>query len=96
MNDVNELTEFSNSHISSAHDSCIPIRQVRRHRVHNTWFNDERRTAIVERELAYKDWKISSVEWKGSKKLIFCRLRNRVTFLIRRSKQHSMDNLIAS
>ena len=71
IDNVDQLTEFFDNSILAVHDSCIPKRTIKRRRHHNTWFNDDIRKAILERDLAYKDWRIASTDNKTEKKRVY-------------------------
>ncbi|XP_055633038.1 uncharacterized protein LOC129773455 [Toxorhynchites rutilus septentrionalis] len=97
INDVNQLTEYFNSSIMSVHDSCIPLRTVRHRQHYNTWFNDAIRKAIVERDMAYSDWRTAPMEYKDGKKQIYTQLRNRTNALVRRVKsEHINRNIVVA
>lgn len=83
MRDPDDCLTFLNRHLHQIQDKCFPLRTVRGSRRHNPWFNDEIRKCMIERDLAYSDWKHADQADKPTKHHIFRTLRNRTNQLIR-------------
>ncbi|XP_055522687.1 uncharacterized protein LOC129716869 [Wyeomyia smithii] len=87
LSDIDELTNFFNFHIKRIHDLHIPLRVVHANRRINPWFNVVVRRAIVERELAYREWLRSPSHLKELKRQHYKTLRNRANLVICRAKR---------
>lgn len=78
------LINFFNAKIKSLHDQFVPMKSFRPKSKYSPWFNDEIGRAMVDRDLAYKQWKRTR---NPDVQLQYKRLRNRVTNLIQKAKQ---------
>lgn len=93
LRDPDDCLAFLNQHLHQVRDKCFPLRTVSGTRRHNPWFNDEIRKSMIERDLAYNDWKHADQANKLTKHNTFKTLRNRTNQLIRdaRSRYFSRD-----
>lgn len=96
IDDPNVLTNFFNSHLKPIHDNCIPLRKCNNRRKSNDWMNDQVRLSMLERDLAYLDWRTASVEMKHQTRLRYCILRNRTNAMVDRAKSEYMDQALDS
>lgn len=84
QNDSDILARFLSTTISDLHDQYVPYKIITSKYNVNPWFNNNIAKAIVDRDLAYRQWKISN---DGMHRNLFKRLRNKVTSLIHNAKK---------
>lgn len=92
----NEAIEFFNEHVKRVHDSCIPLRDGTSRRRHNPWFTDVVRQALLERDLAYKDWLQAPPHVRDVKRQRYKVLRNRATMKVAQAKQQYLNQFLDS
>lgn len=85
ITDPDIFLDIFNNRLKFLHDELIPLRKSKP-KV-NPWFNHEIEKAIIDRNVAYSNWKRSRSETSGAH---FKSLRNRVNMLIRDAK-HQYD-----
>lgn len=56
------LVPFFNNHIENIFDSCVPLKTVHNHPRSNPWFNQDISKAMIDRDLAYRVWKVSKCD----------------------------------
>lgn len=56
----NILVEIFNDNLKCLHDSCVPLRKVKKkYRTNNPWFSTSIQKALIDRDRAYKKWKLT-------------------------------------
>lgn len=84
INNSDMVLDLFNSIMIELHDEFVPIRTFETKRKINEWMNNTIRKAIIDRDLAYKQWKVSN---SPDDKILYKRLRNKVIMLIRKAKE---------
>lgn len=84
ITDPDMLVDIFNSIICDLHDQHVPIRTISKKSNPNPWFTNGIARAIVDRDMSFKQWKVTRNE---SDHVLFKRLRNKVNFLVRKAKQ---------
>ncbi|KAL1396558.1 hypothetical protein pipiens_010449 [Culex pipiens pipiens] len=51
------MLDFFNSHVKRIHDQCIPLRTCSNRKKLNPWYNNEIKRSLLERDMAYDDWR---------------------------------------
>lgn len=86
------LLHFFNEHVKTMFDTTIPVKTNVINRKCNPWFNAEVSRAIVDRDLAFRQWKTTR---NDSDFEHFKRLRNYATSSILNAKQRYWNSKIA-
>ncbi|KAL9698909.1 hypothetical protein quinque_002350 [Culex quinquefasciatus] len=85
--DPNHSLEFFTERLKIVHDTCFPLRTSSRRNAPNRWFTADVQRAILERDLAYKDWRTAASDVKDLKRRTYKTLRNRANSVIERAKK---------
>ncbi|KAL9700936.1 hypothetical protein quinque_004377 [Culex quinquefasciatus] len=85
--DPNHSLEFFTERLKVVHDTCFPLRASSRRNAPNRWFTADVQRAILERDLAYKDWRTAASDVKDLKRRTYKTLRNRANSVIERAKK---------
>ncbi|KAL1375226.1 hypothetical protein pipiens_017617 [Culex pipiens pipiens] len=85
--DPNQSLEFFTERLKIVHDTCFPLRTSSRRNAPNRWFTADVQRAILERDLAYKDWRTAASDVKDLKRRTYKTLRNRANSVIERAKK---------
>lgn len=96
VNDPNELADFFNSRMKQIHDVCIPLRVIRCRNESNPWFSYEIRKSMLERDLAYSDWRRAPAESKLVARQRYNSLRNRTNTMIANAKVQYFNRFLDS
>ncbi|KAL1380783.1 hypothetical protein pipiens_013931 [Culex pipiens pipiens] len=57
LHNPNAMLDFFNSHVKRIHDQCIPLRTCSNRKKLNPWYNNEIKRSMLERDMAYDDWR---------------------------------------
>ena len=87
----NEILELFYSNLNFIHDRIFPEKIISSSQNNNLWFNQVIKTAMIDRDLSYRAWKISR---SSNDLLLFKTLRNRVRNLVRSAKQSYLINYL--
>ncbi|KAL9698013.1 hypothetical protein quinque_001454 [Culex quinquefasciatus] len=87
ISDPNHSLEFFTEQLKIVHDTCFPLRTSSRRNASNRWFTGDVQRAILERDLAYKDWRTAAPDVKDLKRHTYKTLRNRANSVIERAKK---------
>lgn len=96
IDDPDELLRFFNDHLKRIHDHYIPLRTSCGRRQNNTWFDYDIRKAILERDLAYRDWLNAPSDSKTQVKRRYKLLRNRTNTMIKKKKALHLSGFLDS
>lgn len=96
IDDPDELVEFFNYHIINVHNECIPLRTANSRRTSNGWFNFDVRKSMIERDMAYQDWRRAPPEYKDQARQQYKRLRNQTNSVISSAKEQYMSRFLDS
>jgi Reverse transcriptase (RNA-dependent DNA polymerase)/Endonuclease-reverse transcriptase len=91
MPDVDEQVAYFNDVIMRLFDGHVPVRRGRQRSNINPWFNSEIELAIVNRDLAYRSWRVGRTTQLRE---IYRRFRNSVKTLVRRAKRGYMSRFL--
>ncbi|KAL1396538.1 hypothetical protein pipiens_002661, partial [Culex pipiens pipiens] len=90
LHNPNAMLDFFNSHVKRIHDQCIPLRTCSNRKKLNPWYNNEIKRSMLERDMAYDDWRRAPPERKTLAHLRYKTLRNKTNALVDRAKsQHT-------
>lgn len=87
LRNPNDCLQFFTDQLKAVHEFCFPIRTSSSRRASNKWFTTEVQRALLERDLAYKDWKTATQDEKDLKQRTYKRLRNRANSVVERAKK---------
>lgn len=94
LEDPNDLLRFFTTHLKQVHDHCIPLRNSNIRNEHNAWFNADVGRSILERDLAYRDWRRAPPDAKQAAWNRYKALRNRTNSLITTTKAEYVNRLL--
>ncbi|KAL9699178.1 hypothetical protein quinque_002619 [Culex quinquefasciatus] len=92
----NEMLDFFNSHVKRIHDQCIPLRTCSNRKKFNPWFNNDIKRSILERDMAYDDWRRAPPDRKTLAHLRYKTLRNKTNTLIDKAKSQYTTRFLDS
>ncbi|XP_039448705.1 uncharacterized protein LOC120427855 [Culex pipiens pallens] len=90
-NEPDLLVNFFNEQAKQVHDACIPLRTKRGSKVSNAWFTNEVRTSMLERDLAYGDWRRAPRAFKDEARRRYNTLRNRTNAIVAAAKAQFLN-----
>ncbi|XP_038104855.1 uncharacterized protein LOC119765306 [Culex quinquefasciatus] len=90
-NEPDLLVNFFNEQVKQVHDACIPLRTKRGSKVSNAWFTNEVRTSMLERDLAYGDWRRAPRAFKDEARRRYNTLRNRTNAIVAAAKAQFLN-----
>lgn len=84
IDDPNILVDLFNNEVKSLHERFVPLRTFTPRAKYNPWFNHEIGRMMVDRDLAFKQWKGTG---NPESHVLYKRLRNAVTNKIQKAKE---------
>ena len=81
----NEMVDFFNHKLHDIHDTVFPVRNGRNDSTPCPWFDNNIKKAMIDRDLAYTNWKVSRDPVKHN---IYKKLRNKANTIFRDAKNN--------